>query len=158
MDGEAADDPRSIAALIEPVRSAARISDRLARGARARPRSMAGTRLPPGCWPDWGCGFSTAFVTPTCAHSAPFVATCFCGLGMQELDLWLEYRDAVRAGRCWAAHPRIPVPYHRRRGGTFQVAGSSDGTSGVGPPDLSATFAYIPRAPQGVPQVQPRDP
>jgi glycosyltransferase involved in cell wall biosynthesis len=66
MDGDGADDPAHIAALVAPIR------------AGAFPAASPGTNWRRGTSPASACGFSTACVTPTCARSGQFGATCCC--------------------------------------------------------------------------------
>jgi len=76
MDGDGADDPQAIARLVEPIRAG---HFDFVIGSRARgnrePESIAGISLRPGSWPVGACGCSMACPTPTCAPSAPSVAT-----------------------------------------------------------------------------------
>ena len=78
MDGDGADDPGSIAALVAPIRAGAYdfvIGSRV-RGER-EPGSIAWHQIGAGMTRRaTACGSSTACATPTCARSAPSGATC----------------------------------------------------------------------------------
>ena len=144
MDGDGADDPAAIAALVDPIRvRRVRFRDRLARARRAGAgqHGLAPGRSP-ACWPASACGCSTACATPTCARSAPSGAMRCWRLGMREMTYGWNIEMQMRAARSGLRIVEIPVPYHRRTGGSSKVAGSLRGTIRAGARIVS-TFVRV---------------
>jgi glycosyltransferase involved in cell wall biosynthesis len=161
MDGDGADDPRSIAALIEPVRSAAAdfvIGSRV-RGERD-PGSMAWHQIAAGLLAGLGMRLLYGVrYTDMCAFRA-IRRDMLLRLGMQELTYGWNIEMQMRAAGAGLRIREIPVPYHRRSGGTSKVAGSLRGTMRAAL-RIIATFARVSaqKAPQmGLPRGQPCDP
>ena len=136
--------PASIAAL-DRRRSVPAImtlsSARAVRGGR-EPGSMAWHQMAPACWQGWGCGCFTACATPTCAPFARSGAMRCCKLGMRELTYGWNIEMQMRAARSGLRVLEIPVPYHRRIGGTSKVAGSLRGSIRAGA-RIIATFVRV---------------
>ena len=122
MDGDGADDPASIGALVgsDPLRRI-RLRDRVARARDARARQhRAGIRSPPAGSPVSACACSTACATPTCARSARSGASVCSRLGMREMTYGWNIEMQMRAARAGLRILEIPVPYRRRTGGDLE--------------------------------------
>ena len=129
MDGDGADDPASIAALVEPVRTDAFdfvIASR-ARGAR-EPGSIGWHQLLAGRLAGLGMRL---------LYGVPFTDMCafrairrerLLALGMREMTYGWNIEMQMRAARARLRILEIPVPYRRRAGGESKVAGSLSGT------------------------------
>lgn len=129
MDGDGADDPAAIAALVAPIRSGAFdfvIASR-ARGER-EPGSIGRHQLAAG----WlaGLGMRALYgvrYTDMCALRA-IRRDRLLGLGMREMTYGWNIEMQMRAARAGLRVLEIPVRYRRRSGGTSKVAGSLAGT------------------------------
>ncbi len=129
MDGDGADDPASVGALVGPIRSGDFdfvIASRL-RGTR-EPGSIASHQIAAG----WlaGAGMRLLYgvrYTDMCAFRA-IRRDLLLGLGMREMTYGWNIEMQMRAARAGLRILEIPVPYHRRSGGTSKVAGSLTGT------------------------------
>jgi glycosyltransferase involved in cell wall biosynthesis len=143
MDGDGADDTASITALITPIRSGAYdfvIGSRV-RGAR-EPGSMAWHQIGAGLLA--GVGMRLLYgvrYTDMCAFRAIRRDTLL-RLGMRELTYGWNIEMQMRAARLGLRILEIPVPYHRRIGGTSKVAGSLRGSIRAGT-RIMATFARV---------------
>jgi glycosyltransferase involved in cell wall biosynthesis len=147
MDGDGADDPAAIAALISPIRSAAAdfvIASR-ARGMR-EPGSMAWHQLAAG----YVAGALTKLLygvryTDMCAFRAIRRDTLL-ALRMREMTYGWNLEMQMRAARAGLRIVELPVGYRRRRGGESKVAGSLRGSIRAGLKIMS-TFARVAMEP-----------
>jgi glycosyltransferase involved in cell wall biosynthesis len=143
MDGDGADDPAAIGALVTPVRSGACdfvIASR-ARGKR-EPGSMAWHQLLAGQI----AGLLTQLLygvryTDMCAYRAIRRDTLL-ALGMRELTYGWNLEMQMRVARSGLRVLEIPVPYRRRIGGQSKVAGTLRGSIKAGAKIVS-TFARV---------------
>jgi hypothetical protein len=143
MDGDGADDPAGIAALIAPLASGDCdfvIASR-ARGAR-EPGSMAWHQLLAG----QVIGLLTGLLygaryTDMCALRAIRRDTLL-QLGMAEMTYGWNLEMQMRVARAGLRVREVPVNYRRRFGGESKVAGSLSGSLKAGAKILS-TFARI---------------
>jgi glycosyltransferase involved in cell wall biosynthesis len=151
MDGDGADDPACIAALVEPIRSGTHdfvIASR-ARGER-EPGSMAWHQLVAG----HVAGLLTRLLygvryTDMCAFRAIRRDTLL-GLGMRELTYGWNLEMQMRAARAHLRVLEIPVGYRRRIGGQSKVAGSVSGSIKAAW-KITTTFARIAMEPAAKP-------
>ena len=143
MDGDGADDPAAIAAMVAPVRSG--IADFViasrARGER-EPGSMAAHQILAGHIAGW----LTALLygvryTDMCAFRAIRRDTLL-ALGMREMTYGWNLEMQMRVARDGLRVLELPVAYRRRRGGQSKVAGSLRGSLQAGLKIIS-TFARI---------------
>jgi len=147
MDGDGADDPSAIAALIAPIRRGDYdfvITSR-ARG-RREPGSMAAHQLMAG----HAAGLLTKLLygvryTDMSAFRAIRRETLL-GLGMRELTYGWNLEMQMRAARAGLRVLELPVAYRRRRGGESKVAGSLRGSLKAGAKIMS-TFVRIAAEP-----------
>jgi len=129
MDGDGADDPAAIAALIAPIQSGSCdfvIASR-ARGMR-EPGSMAWHQLVAGRV----IGFLTGLLygvryTDMCALRAIRRDTLL-ALGMREMTYGWNLEMQMRAARAGLRIREVPVAHRRRIGGVSKVSGSVIGT------------------------------
>jgi glycosyltransferase involved in cell wall biosynthesis len=129
MDGDGADDPLSIAALVAPIRAGDYdfvIGSRV-RGAR-EPGSMAGHQIAAGLF----AGLAMRLVyrvryTDMCAFRA-IRRDALRSLGMREMSYGWNIEMQMRAARARLRILEIPVPYRCRRTGVSKVAGSLRGS------------------------------
>jgi glycosyltransferase involved in cell wall biosynthesis len=148
MDGDGADDPAAIAALVAPIRSGTAdfvIASR-ARGER-EPGSMAWHQLLAGRV----AGLLTRLLygvryTDMCAFRAIRRDTLL-ELGMRELTYGWNLEMQMRVARAGLRVEELPVAYRRRRGGESKVAGSLRGSIKAGAKIIS-TFARVAMEPQ----------
>jgi glycosyltransferase involved in cell wall biosynthesis len=157
MDGDGADDPQSIAALVAPIRAGAYdfvIGSRV-RGAR-EPGSMA--------WHQVGAGLAAGYgmrllygvrYTDMCAFRA-IRRDALLALGMREMTYGWNIEMQMRAARGGLRILEIPVPYRCRSGGQSKVAGSLRGSLRAGV-RIIATFVRVSRqrVRHGARQAQP---
>jgi glycosyltransferase involved in cell wall biosynthesis len=147
MDGDGADDPSAIAAMIAPIRSGAFdfvIASR-ARGAR-EPGSMASHQLLAGFVAGWLTKILYGVrYTDMCAFRAIRRDTLL-ALGMQEMTYGWNLEMQMRAARSGLRVLELPVPYRRRLGGESKVAGSLRGSMRAGLKIIS-TFARVAMEP-----------
>jgi glycosyltransferase involved in cell wall biosynthesis len=147
MDGDGADDPASIAALIAPVRRGEYdfvITSR-ARGAR-EPGSIAWHQILAGQM----AGVLTKLLysvryTDMSAFRALRRETLL-GLGMRELTYGWNLEMQMRIARAGLRVLELPVGYRRRIGGQSKVAGSLRGSLKAGT-RIIATFARVATEP-----------
>jgi glycosyltransferase involved in cell wall biosynthesis len=152
MDGDGADDPAAIAALVEPIR-AGRFDFVIGSRARGRrePGSIAWHQLAAG----WIAGFGMRLLygvryTDMCAFRAVRRETLL-ALDMRELTYGWNIEMQMRAARAGLRVLEIPVDYRRRSGGSSKVAGSLSGTLRAGT-RIASTFmrvALAGRSPAG---------
>jgi glycosyltransferase involved in cell wall biosynthesis len=143
MDGDGADDPAAIAALVAPIRAAAAdfvIASR-ALGER-EPGSMAWHQLLAG----QVAGLLTRLLygvryTDMCALRAIRRDTLL-KLGMRELTYGWNLEMQMRVARARLRVEELPVGYRRRIGGESKVAGSLPGSIKAGAKIIS-TFARV---------------
>jgi glycosyltransferase involved in cell wall biosynthesis len=129
MDGDGADDPASLAALVAPIREGHfdfTIASR-ARGER-EPGSIGAHQLAAG----WLAGLAMGALygvryTDMCAFRA-IRREALLGLGMREMTYGWNIEMQMRAARAGLHILEIAVPYRRRAGGESKVAGSLRGT------------------------------
>jgi glycosyltransferase involved in cell wall biosynthesis len=143
MDGDGADDPAAIAALIAPIENGDCdfvIASR-ARGKR-EPGSMAWHQLVAGRVIGALIGlFYGARYTDMCALRAIRRDVLF-NLGMREMTYGWNLEMQMRAARAHLRIRELPVDYRCRIGGQSKVAGSLSGSLKAGSRILS-TFARI---------------
>jgi glycosyltransferase involved in cell wall biosynthesis len=143
MDGDGADDPAAIAALVAPIRAGTAdfvIASR-ARGER-EPGSMAWHQLLAG----HVAGLLTRLLygvryTDMCAFRAIRRDTLL-KLGMRELTYGWNLEMQMRVARSGLRVLEVPVAYRRRLGGESKVAGSLGGSIKAGAKIIS-TFARV---------------
>jgi glycosyltransferase involved in cell wall biosynthesis len=143
MDGDGADDPAAIPALIGPIRAGTAdfvIASR-ARGER-QAGSMAWHQLAAGLvagrLTQWLYGVR---YTDMCAFRAIRRETLL-GLGMREMTYGWNLEMQMRVARAGLRVCELPVGYRRRIGGQSKVAGSLSGSFTAGLKIIS-TFARI---------------
>ena len=123
MDGDGADDPRAIAALVAPIRAGRlRFRHRLARARRARARQHA-----PGTRSLAGRARRLRHAAPLrralhrhVRRSAPSAAMRCCALGMREMTYGWNLEMQMRAARAGLRILEVPVAYRRRSGGSLE--------------------------------------
>ncbi len=133
MDGDGADDPSSIAALIGPIGRGDFdfvIGSRV-RGERA-PGSMAWHQVAAG----WLAGFGIRLLTGVrytdmCAFRA-IRRDALLALNMREMGYGWNIEMQMRAAQTGLRILELPVPYRCRTGGVSKVAGSLTGTLRAG--------------------------
>jgi glycosyltransferase involved in cell wall biosynthesis len=143
MDGDGADDPRSIAALVEPIRSGGCdfVIGSRSRGKRER-GSIAWHQLAAGRMAGWGMRLLYGVgYTDMCALRA-IRREALLKLAMRELTYGWNIEMQMRAARAGLRILEIPVDYRRRRAGNSKVAGSLVGTMRAGA-RIIATFARV---------------
>ena len=148
MDGDGADDPAAMEALVAPIRAGAYdfvIASR-ARGER-EPGSMAWHQLLAGRV----AGFLTRLLygvryTDMCAYRAIRRDTLF-ALGMRELTYGWNLEMQMRVARAGLRVLEVPVAYRRRIGGQSKVAGTLRGSINAGLKIMS-TFARVAMEPK----------
>ena len=143
MDGDGADDPAAIAALIAPLRDGTCdfvIASR-ARGAR-EPGSMASHQLVAGLVAGWLTKLLYGVrYTDMCALRAIRRDTLL-ALDMHEMTYGWNLEMQMRVARRGLRVRELPVAYRRRRGGESKVAGSLRGSARAGLKIMS-TFARV---------------
>jgi glycosyltransferase involved in cell wall biosynthesis len=143
MDGDGADDPESIAALVTPILSG---DYDFAIGSRARgqrqPGSISFHQLAAGFVAGWLIWllYRVRF-TDMCAFRAIRRDTLL-KLGMRELTYGWNLEMQMRVARAGLRVLELPVPYRRRIGGESKVAGSLKGTLLAGY-RIVVTFARV---------------
>jgi glycosyltransferase involved in cell wall biosynthesis len=143
MDGDGADDPDSIAALVGPILSGDYdfVIGSRARGQR-QPGSMSFHQLAAGhiagwlIWLLYGVRY-----TDMCAFRAIRRDTLL-KLGMRELSYGWNFEMQMRVARAGLRVLELPVPYRRRIGGESKVAGSLKGSLVAGY-RIVVTFARV---------------
>jgi glycosyltransferase involved in cell wall biosynthesis len=143
MDGDGADDPAHIAALVAPIRAGAFdfVIGSRARGVR-EPGSISWHQLAAGYLA--GLGMQVLYgvrYTDMCAFRA-IRRDVLLRLDMTEMTYGWNIEMQMRAARSGLRILEIPVPYRRRSGGTSKVAGSLRGTMRAAP-RIVATFVRV---------------
>jgi glycosyltransferase involved in cell wall biosynthesis len=148
MDGDGADDPASLAALVQPIVAGDYdfVIGSRARGERA-PGSIAWHQLAAGAL----AGFAMRMLygvryTDMCAFRA-IRRQLLLDLGMREMGYGWNIEMQMRAARSGLRILEIPVAYHCRTGGSSKVAGSLRGSLRAGARIL-ATFCRVAAAPR----------
>jgi glycosyltransferase involved in cell wall biosynthesis len=148
MDGDGADDPASLAALITPIRAGNYdfVIGSRALGERA-PGSIAWHQITAGRI----AGFAMRALygvryTDMCAFRA-IRRELLMKLGMREMGYGWNIEMQMRAAQRGLRILEIPVPYHCRTGGASKVAGSLRGTLRAGLRIL-ATFCRVAVRPE----------
>ena len=143
MDGDGADDPASIAALVAPISAGAfdfvigsRARGRREVGSIAWHQLAAGYLAGLGMWAFYGVRY-----TDMCAFRA-IRRDALLRLGMTEMTYGWNIEMQMRAARAGLRILEVPVPYRCRNGGTSKVAGSLRGTLRAAP-RIVATFVRI---------------
>jgi glycosyltransferase involved in cell wall biosynthesis len=143
MDGDGADDPAAIAAMVAPIRAGDYdfvIASR-ARGHR-EPGSMAGHQILAGLVAGWLTKLLYGVrYTDMCALRAIRRDTLL-ALGMREMTYGWNLEMQMRVARAGLRVLELPVAYRRRLGGRSKVAGSLRGSLTAGLKIVS-TFARI---------------
>jgi len=143
MDGDGADDPAAIAALVDPIRSGAYdfvIASR-ARG-KPEPGSMASHQLLAGLAAGWLTGLLYGVrYSDMCAFRAIRRDTLL-ALGMREMTYGWNLEMQMRVARAGLRVLEVPVGYRNRLGGESKVAGSLRGSIKAGL-RIVATFARV---------------
>jgi glycosyltransferase involved in cell wall biosynthesis len=143
MDGDGADDPQAIAALVEPIRSGRCdfvIGSRAS--GRREPGSMAWHQLAAGRAAGWGMRLLYGVLyTDMCALRA-IRRDALLQLGMREHSYGWNLEMQMRAAQAGLRILEIPVDYRCRRGGDSKVAGSLRGTIRAGT-RIVATFVRV---------------
>ena len=133
MDGDGADDPAAIAALVDPIRAGDYdfvIASR-AQGKR-EPGSMAAHQLLSGLVAGWLTGLLYGVpYTDMCAFRAIRRDTLL-KLGMRELTYGWNLEMQMRVARAGLRVREVPVAYRKRLGGESKVAGSLRGSIKAG--------------------------
>ena len=151
MDGDGADDPAGIAALVAPIRAGAFdfVIGR-APAASASPAASAGTSSSPAGSPASAMRLLYGVrYTDMCAFRA-IRRERLLALGMREMTYGWNIEMQMRAARAGLRILEIPVPYRRRTGGASKVAGSLSGTLRAGG-RIIATFVRVARQSAGGP-------
>jgi len=147
MDGDGADDPAAIAAMIAPIRAGEYdfvIASR-ARGERA-PGSMAWHQVLAGLIAGWLTKLLYGVrYTDMCAFRAIRCDTLL-ALGMRELTYGWNLEMQMRVARAGLRVLEVPVAYRCRLGGQSKVAGSLRGSFKAGLKIMS-TFARVAAEP-----------
>jgi glycosyltransferase involved in cell wall biosynthesis len=147
MDGDGADDPAAIAAMVAPIRAGVVdfvIASR-ARGAR-EPDSMASHQLLAGLIAGWLTKLLYGVrYTDMCALRAIRRDTLL-ALGMRELTYGWNLEMQMRVARAGLRVLEVPAAYRRRRGGESKVAGSLRGSIAAGLKIIS-TFTRVAAEP-----------
>jgi glycosyltransferase involved in cell wall biosynthesis len=143
MDGDGADDPARIAALVEPIRAGGYdfvVGSRV-RGER-EPGSIAWHQIAAGRLAGLAMrGLYGAHYTDMCAFRA-IRRDRLMDLGMCEMTYGWNVEMQMRAARARLRTLEIPVPCRRRIGGASKVAGNLSGTLRAGI-RIVATIAHI---------------
>jgi glycosyltransferase involved in cell wall biosynthesis len=146
MDGDGADDPLSIAALLAPIQSGTYdfVIGSRTRGTR-EPGSMAWHQIAAG----WLAGIAIRFLTGVrytdmCAFRAIRRAALL-DLDMREMGYGWNIEMQMRAAQSGLRILEIPVPYRCRSGGLSKVAGSLRGTARAGSRIISTFWRVAAR-------------
>ena len=148
MDGDGADDPVSIAALVAPINAGTSdfvIGSRL-RGVR-EPGSMAWHQLVAGLFAGLGMRMLYGVrYTDMCAFRA-IRRDALLTLGMCEMTYGWNIEMQMRVARAGLRILEIPVPYRCRSGGASKVAGNLPGSVKAAA-RIVATFIRVSTRPQ----------
>jgi glycosyltransferase involved in cell wall biosynthesis len=152
MDGDGADDPASLAALIAPIQAGDYdfVIGSRALGERA-PGSIA--------WHQIAAGRVAGFAMRA-LYGVPYTDMCafrairrrlLLELGMREMGYGWNIEMQMRAAQRGFRILEIPVPYHCRTGGASKVAGSLRGTLRAGLRIVATFFRVATRPPSARP-------
>jgi glycosyltransferase involved in cell wall biosynthesis len=147
MDGDGADDPMSLAALVAPICAGEYdfVIGSRALGQRA-PGSIAWHQIAAGLIAGWAMrALYGVRYTDMCAYRA-IRRELLLDLGMREMGYGWNIEMQMRAAQSGLRILEIPVPYHCRTGGTSKVAGSLRGTLRAGW-RIVATFCRVAARP-----------
>jgi glycosyltransferase involved in cell wall biosynthesis len=143
MDGDGADDPAAMAALVTPIRSdafdfviASRALGEREPGSMAWHQVLAGRVAGVLTWLLYGVRY-----TDMCAYRAIRRDTLL-ALGMRELGYGWNLEMQMRVARAGLRVLEVPVAYRRRLGGQSKVAGTLRGSIKAGLKIMS-TFARV---------------
>jgi glycosyltransferase involved in cell wall biosynthesis len=143
MDGDGADDPAAMDALVIPIRSgacdfviASRALGERELGSMAWHQLLAGRIAGLLTWLLYGVRY-----TDMCAYRAIRRETLL-ALGMCELTYGWNLEMQMRVARAGLRVLEVPVPYRRRLGGQSKVAGTLGGSIKAGLTIIS-TFARV---------------
>jgi glycosyltransferase involved in cell wall biosynthesis len=148
MDGDGADDPLSLAALIAPIASGEYdfVIGSRALGKRA-PGSFAWHQLAAGALAGFGMRMLYGVpYTDMCAFRA-IRRRLLLDLGMREMGYGWNIEMQMRAARAGLRILEIPVPYRCRSGGASKVAGNLRGSVKAAA-RIVATFIRVSTQPQ----------
>jgi glycosyltransferase involved in cell wall biosynthesis len=148
MDGDGADDPASLAALVAPIRSGDYdfVIGSRALGERA-PGSIAWHQIAAGKMA--GLAMRALYgvsYTDMCAFRA-IRRQLLLELGMREMGYGWNIEMQMRAAQRGLRILEVPVPYHCRTGGASKVAGSLRGTLRAGLRIVATFFRVATRPP-----------
>jgi glycosyltransferase involved in cell wall biosynthesis len=147
MDGDGADDPAALAAMVQAIASGEYdfVIGSRARGTR-EPGSMAGHQILAGLVAGAliGALYGVRY-TDMCAYRAVRRDTLL-SLGMRELTYGWNLEMQMRVARAGLRVLELPVPYRRRSGGESKVAGNLRGSLRAGS-RIVATFARVAMEP-----------
>jgi glycosyltransferase involved in cell wall biosynthesis len=133
MDGDGADDLASIRTLVEPIRSG---TVDFVIGSRVRGNREAGSMSFHQVAAGLAAGFGIRLLYGTrYTDMGAFRASrrdILLNLGMREMTYGWNIEMQMRTARARLRILEVPVPYHRRTGGTSKVAGSLRGTLRAG--------------------------
>ena len=147
MDGDGADDPAGLDALVAPIRAGAYHFTIASRALGVRePGSIGWHQLAAGRL----AGLGTAALygvryTDMCAFRA-IRRDALLALGMREMTYGWNIEMQMRAARAGLRIREIPVAYRRRAGGRSKVAGSLTGTIRAAT-RIVATFVRVAASP-----------
>jgi len=143
MDGDGADDPGAIAALVDPIRAGRYdfVIGSRARGER-EPGSMALHQIVSGLAMGWLIRFLYGVRYTDMAAFRAIPRDTLLQLGMREMTYGWNLEMQMRAARAGLRVLEIAVPYRCRRGGESKVAGSLRGSIRAGA-RIIATFARV---------------
>jgi hypothetical protein len=148
MDGDGADDPASLAALIAPIVAGEYdfVIGSRARGERA-PGSIAWHQLAAGALAGVAIRMLYGVRYTDMGAFRAIRRRSLLDLGMREMGYGWNIEMQMRAARSGLRVLEIPVAYHCRTGGTSKVAGSLRGSLRAGLRIL-ATFCRVAAAPR----------
>lgn len=155
MDGDGADDPANIAALIAPIRAGA---FDFVIGSRVRGEREAGSMA----WHQIAAGLFAGFImrvlyrvryTDMCAFRA-IRRDVLLSLGMRELTYGWNVEMQMRAADAGLSILEIPVSCRRRTGGTSKVSGSMRGTALAGGRIIATIMRVATETSAGSPRAQ----
>jgi glycosyltransferase involved in cell wall biosynthesis len=129
MDGDGADDPGSVAALVAPIRAGQFdfvIGSRL-RGERER-GSMSWHQIVAGLVAGFGMRMLYRVRYTDMGALRAIRRDALLSLGMREMTYGWNIEMQMRAAQAGLRILEIPVPYRRRAGGASKVAGSLAGS------------------------------
>jgi glycosyltransferase involved in cell wall biosynthesis len=156
MDGDGADDPAILGAMLEPL-AAGRVDFVI--GSRTRGDAAANSLGRHQRWAGLGLGLAIGLLygvryTDMCALRA-IRREVLLGLGMREMTYGWNLEMQMRVARSGRRVLELPVDNRHRMGGTSKVAGSLGGSMRAGA-RIVATFGRLLLAPRPAPAAEPR--